>query len=132
MILPSVVRWFAPPELARPEFRRRARALWLMSWPFLGVVAGALGLAVVVEPTTLLRRATTVGAVAVLVLILHAISRAGRPLLASWILVLGLSLIVTQRAWITGGIHAPVAVFYALFIVMAGVLLDAAAASSRR
>ena len=53
------------------------------------------------------------------------ISRAGRPVLASWILVIGLSVIVTQRAWITGGIHAPVAVFYVLFIVMAGVLLGA-------
>ena len=50
----------------------------------------------------------------------------GRPaVLASWILVIGLSVIVTQRAWITGGIHAPVAVFYVLFIVMAGVLLEA-------
>jgi signal transduction histidine kinase len=45
--------------------------------------------------------------------------------LASWILVIGLSVIVTQRAWFTGGIHAPVAVFYVLFIVMAGVLLGA-------
>ena len=52
-------------------------------------------------------------------------SRAGRPVLASWILVTGLSVIVTQRAWVTGGIHAPVAVFYVLFIVMAGVLLGA-------
>lgn len=55
--------------------------------------------------------------------VLHALSRSGRPVLASWILVIGLSLIVTQRAWITGGIHAPVPVFYALFIVMAGVLI---------
>jgi signal transduction histidine kinase len=30
---------------------------------------------------------------------------------------------VTQRAWITGGINAPVAVFYVLFIIMAGVLI---------
>jgi signal transduction histidine kinase len=37
--------------------------------------------------------------------------------------VLGLPVIVTQRAWITGGIHAPVAVFYVLFIVMSGVLI---------
>jgi hypothetical protein len=57
--------------------------------------------------------------------LLHTISRAGRPVLASWILVIGLSVIVTQRAWITGGIHAPVAVFYALFIVMGSVLFGA-------
>jgi signal transduction histidine kinase len=63
--------------------------------------------------------------VATLVVALHAISRAGRPVLASWILVIGLSVIVTQRAWITGGIHAPVPVFYALFIVMGGLLIGA-------
>jgi signal transduction histidine kinase len=66
-----------------------------------------------------------VAAVGALITLLHAISRAGRPALASWILVIGLSIIVTQRAWLTGGIHAPVAVFYVIFIVMAGVLLGA-------
>jgi signal transduction histidine kinase len=71
------------------------------------------------------RRATTIAAVGGLITVLHMTSRAGRPLLASWIFVTGLSVIVTQRAWVTGGIHAPVAVFYVLFIVMAGVLLGA-------
>ena len=119
----SVLGWFAAPRLPRPDLQRRARALWILSWPFLAVVAIVLGLAVLVEPDTLVRRATTIAAVAALVLVLHAISRTGRVVLACWMLVIGLSVIVTQRAWITGGIHAPVAVFYTLFIVMAGVLL---------
>ena len=119
----SIFRWFAPPELPRPNLHRCARALWIASWPLFAVVTVLLAIAVMVEPDTLARRATTVAAVGALVVILHAISRAGRPVLASWMLVTGLSIIVTQRAWITGGIHAPVAVFYALFIVMAGVLL---------
>src|SRR4051812_29919088 len=123
MMMPSMLRWFAPPDLLRPEPRRRARALWLMSWPFLAIVASVLAVAVVVDPATIWRRAITVTAVAMLIAILHAISRAGRPVLASWILVIGLSIIVTQRAWITGGIHAPVAVFYVLFIIMASVLI---------
>jgi len=118
-----VLRWFATPALPHPELQRRARALWVASWPFFGVVTVALGIGVLVEPHTLARRATTVAAVGVLMILLHTISRAGRPVLASWILVIGLSVIVTERAWITGGIHAPVAVFYALFIVMAGVLI---------
>src|SRR4051812_23001457 len=125
MMMPSKLRWFAPPDLLRPEPRRRARALWLMSWPFLAIVASVLAIAVVVDPTTIWRRAITVTAVTLLIAILHAISRAGRPVLASWILVIGLSVIVTQRAWATGGIHAPVAVFYALFIIMGGLLLGA-------
>src|SRR5215204_2999412 len=120
-----ILHWFAPPEPARGELRQHARALWLVTWPFFAVVAAVLGVAVLVEPDTLLRRATTVTAVGVLITILHTINRRGRPVLASWMLVIGLSVIVTQRAWVTGGIHAPVAVFYVIFIVMAGVLLGA-------
>lgn len=123
MTTPPIVHWFAPPELASAELRHRARALWIVSWPFFAVVTVLLGIAVVVEPGTLARRATTVAAVGGLIAVLHMTSRAGRPALASWILVTGLSVIVTQRAWITGGIHAPVAAFYSLFIVMGGVLL---------
>jgi signal transduction histidine kinase len=99
--------------------------LWIVSWPFFAIVTVLLSIGVAVEPGTLARRVTTVAAVGTLTAILHAISRAGRPLLASWVLVIGLSIIVTQRAWITGGIHAPVAVFYVLFIVMAAVLIGA-------
>jgi signal transduction histidine kinase len=84
-----------------------------------------LGIGVLVDPHTLPQRATTIISVGVLVTVLHTISRAGRPVLASWILVMGLTVIVTQRAWDTGGIHAPVAVFYALFIIMASVLIGA-------
>ncbi|HEY2164812.1 MAG TPA: hypothetical protein VGH04_12510, partial [Gemmatimonadaceae bacterium] len=114
----SIVRWFAPPELARPDLRQRARSLWIASWPFFAVVAVGLGIAVLVEPQTAARRATTIGAVGGLMAALHATSRAGRPVLASWMLVTGLSVIVTQRAWVTGGIHAPVGVFYVLFIIL--------------
>jgi signal transduction histidine kinase len=121
----STLHWFAAPELSRPDLRRRARALWIVSWPFFAVVTVVLGVAVLVEPDTLARRSITIAAVGALMTLLHTISRAGRPVLASWILVIGLSVIVTQRAWITGGIHAPVAVFYALFIVMASVLFGA-------
>ena len=120
-----ILHWFAPPEPARGELREHARALWLVTWPFFAVVAAVLAAAVLVEPHTLARRATTVIAVGTLITILHAINRRGRPMLASWMLVIGLSVIVTQRAWVTGGIHAPVAVFYALFIVMAAALLGA-------
>ena len=119
----SILRWFAPPDLARSDLRRRARAVWIVSWPFFAVLTMVLGIAVLVEPHTLARRAITIAAVGALMTVLHTISRAGRPVLASWIRVIGLSVIVTERAWITGGIHAPVAVFYALFIVMAGVLI---------
>lgn len=118
-----IFSWFAPPVLSRPDLGRRARALWIVSWPFFAVITAMLGVAVLVEPQTLVRRAVTIAAVGVLMIFLHSISRSGRPVLASWILVLGLSGIVTQRAWVTGGIHAPVAVFYALFILTAGLVI---------
>ena len=122
-----IVRWFNPPVLQTPESTRQARSFWMVAWPFLGVVAVVLTIAVVLEPATLARRAVTIGAVAVLVTVLHEISRRGRPVLASWMLVIGLVLIVTQRAWNTGGIHAPVSVFYTLFVMLAGLLLGARA-----
>ena len=125
MNLQFIFEWFAPPKLARADLRHRARSLWIVSWPFFAVITMLLGIAVLIEPDTLVRRATTVVAVGGLMTVLHMTSRAGRPVLASWVLVTGLSVIVTQRAWITGGIHAPVAVFYVLFIVMACVLLGA-------
>jgi signal transduction histidine kinase len=124
----SIVQWFAPPELLRPDLRERARSLWILSWPLFAVISVLLTIAVLFEPYTAGRRATTIIAVGALVAVLHAISRAGRPVIASWMLVTGLAVIVTQRAWVTGGIHAPVEVFYALFIVMAGVLLGTRAA----
>jgi signal transduction histidine kinase len=119
----SIFQWFAPPQFARVDLRHHARALWIVSWPFFAVVTVLLGIAVLVEPHTLVRRAVTIAAVGSLMTVLHMTSRAGRPVLASWMLVSGLSVIVTQRAWVTGGIQAPVAMFYVLFIVMAGVLL---------
>jgi signal transduction histidine kinase len=125
MMTHPLFRWFAAPDLQRPDLPRRARALWVVSWPLFAVVAVVLGMAVLVEPDTAARRAVTIGSVGLLVAGLHQVSRAGRPMLASWILVIGLSVVVTQRAWITGGIHAPVAVFYVLFIVMAGALIGA-------
>src|SRR6185503_4752759 len=129
MILQFIFEWFSPPKLARADLRHRARSLWIVSWPFFAVITMLLGIAVLIEPDTLVRRATTIAAVGGLMTVLHMTSRAGRPALASWMLVMGLSVIVTQRAWITGGIHAPVAVFYVIFIVIAGVLLGARGAA---
>ena len=45
-----------PPELSRPDLRQLARALWIVSWPFFTVVSVVLGIAVLVEPQTLVRR----------------------------------------------------------------------------
>ena len=118
-----IVSWFGPPIMSSTESTRRARALWSVSWTFFGLLALTLILGSFVTPSTVVRRAVSIGAVGVLVLLLHALNRRGRTALASWILVLGLTLILTQRAWNTGGVHAPVALFYILFVLMAAGLL---------
>jgi signal transduction histidine kinase len=118
-----IIGWFGPPSMASSESTRRARALWFISWSFFGLLAVLLIAASIVTPSTVVRRAVSIGAVGVLVLLLHILNRRGRTALASWLLVLGLTLIVTQRAWNVGGVHAPVALFYIMFVLMAAGLL---------
>jgi len=117
--LSPIVQWFGSPHLASTPSARRARALWMISWSFFGVLTIVLATMIVATPETLVRRGTSIVMVGVLVLILHAFNRRGRTDVASWMLVLGLVAIVTQRAWHTGGIHAPVSLFYILFILIA-------------
>jgi len=119
----AVYRWFAPPRLATPAASQRARYIWMTAWGFLGVIVAALTLLILVDPTTLQRRSVTIGAVTALVLTLHEVNRRGRPRVAGWLLVLGCIAIVTQRAWITGGLDSPVAAFYVIFVMIAGTLL---------
>ena len=123
MTLPRALRWFDAPELGSPEASRRARALWKLQWSFLAVVVTLFGVATALMPETISRRAVSILAVAALTLVIHALNRSGRTNLASWLLVLGLTAVLTQRAWITGGVHSPVDVFYLLFVLMAGGLL---------
>ena len=118
-----IARWFAPPVLDSAESTRQARSVWLVTWPLLGFGTLVLAIMGAVEPATIQRRAITIAAIAVLVTALHEVSRRGRPRLASWLLVIGLVVIITQRATNTGGIHAQVAVFYTIFVILAGLLL---------
>ncbi|HEY8176216.1 MAG TPA: hypothetical protein VIF32_11005, partial [Gemmatimonadaceae bacterium] len=119
----SLIGWFSPPELSSAEASRRARSFWVLAWSFFGLLAVMLSAAIIATPATFERRGTSIVMVGVLVLLLHALNRQGRTEVASWILVLGLTSIVTQRAWYTGGIHAPVALFYVMFVLLAAGLL---------
>jgi signal transduction histidine kinase len=123
MAAAPVLRWFAPPLLPTLDSTRRARALWRVSWSFFGVVAVLLSAAAVATPDSMSRRLTSIALVGLLVGLLHVLNQRGRTGVASWLLVLGLVGIVTQRAWDTGGVHAPVALFYMMFILLAAGLL---------
>ncbi len=119
----SVVRWFASPVLATPGATRRARVLWRMSWSLWSLLAAVLIASGLLAPAMLARRLVSLALVAALVICLHMVNRRGRTTFASWLLVLGLIAIVTQRAWQTGGVHAPVALFYMMIVFMAAGLL---------
>lgn len=103
------------------ERASRLRAIMLGTYAVIGV---SLLVLIVLEPTSLARRAVTLALVTVLLAGIHEMNRRGRTALASWVFVLGLIAIVTQRAWITGGIYAPVLPFYVIFVLMGGVLLS--------
>jgi len=126
--LHPMMRWLAPPVLTTGETTRRARALWMVGWSFFALLAFLLAAAIIATPETLVRRGTSIALVGLLVLCLHVLNRRGYTAVASWIFVLGLTVIVTQRAWFTGGVHAPVALFYMLFVLIASGLLGARSA----
>jgi signal transduction histidine kinase len=119
----SFIGWFSPPVLSSADATRRARSFSVLAWSFFGVLTVMLSAAIVATPETFERRGTSIVMVGMLVLLLHALNRRGRTDVASWVLVLGLTGIVTQRAWYTGGIHAPVALFYVMFVLLAAALL---------
>jgi signal transduction histidine kinase len=118
-----LVDWFGAPRLESGEATRRAHVLWLIAWSFFGLLALMLAAAIVATPETLARRGTSSALVGALVLIIHFLNRRGRTEVGAWALVLGLAVVVTQRAWHTGGVHAPVALFYVMFVLMAAGLL---------
>lgn len=119
----SPIRWFGPPTFTSRESTRRARILWMLEWSFLAIIAVVLVIVGIATPTTLPRRLITVGLVAALVIVLHSLNRHERVGTASWAFVLGLTAIVTERAWHTGGVHSSVALFYVMFVLMAAGLL---------
>jgi len=123
MSLPRALRWFDAPVLASPSASRRARALWTLQWSFLAVAIALFGVASVLIPVTIERRGVSLLAIVALTLAVHALNRRGRTDPASWLLVLGLTAVLTQRAWITGGVHSPFVSFYVLFVLMAAGLL---------
>jgi signal transduction histidine kinase len=102
----------------------RARRLRSVAFGTLAVVATALIVLIALEPSTAARRLISLTAVAVLIGAIHELNRHGHTTLASWCFVLGLIAVVTQRAWHTGGIYAPVLPLYVLFVLMGGVLLS--------
>ncbi len=121
--LSTLRRWFAPPVYGAEDLDRRARALWSIGWGTLLVAAVYLPAMMVLDPQSAVRRAGTLIGLAVVTITAHEASRRGHLFQASWAFVGLLLALFTQRAWITGGVHAPIAPLYLIIIMMGGVLL---------
>jgi signal transduction histidine kinase len=119
----GVRRWAGPPALATEERTQRAYTLWVIAWGTFAFALGGVLALWMLDPhhpweyilSCVLRLAVTVTA--------HELNRRGRTRVASWWLVLGLGLFITQRAWGLGGLNAPIAPLFVYHMMIAGLLL---------
>jgi signal transduction histidine kinase len=115
--------WFSPPVHASEDLTRRAFALWNTGWGTFGIGTAFLVVMIVLEPASTARRVGTIVGLAIIAAVAHEASRRGHTIAASWTFLALIIAFLTQRAWITGGIHAPILPLYVIAIMMGGVLL---------
>ncbi len=118
------LRWFGAPSTGDAEAIERARSLWAITWGMLAIVVANALPEFFIEPASIPRRLITLGGLTVIVAAVHEASRRGHTRAASWALVTALIVFMTQRAWVAGGMRAPTTAIYALFVMVAGVLLE--------
>jgi hypothetical protein len=116
--------WLGPPHAGNPDAAERTHSLWVITWGMLAIVAAYSMPEFFIEPASIPRRAITLGGMTLIVAAVHEASRRSHTRAASWALVTALIVFITRRAWITGGMRAPVSAIYALFVMVAGVLLE--------
>jgi signal transduction histidine kinase len=120
---PTSRSWFSPPVHMSEELTRRAFALWNTAWGTFGVGTAFLVIMIAMEPESTARRMGTILGLATIAVVAHEASRRGHTTAASWTFLALIIAFLTQRAWITGGIHAPILPLYVIAIMMGGVLL---------
>jgi len=111
------------PVLDTEERTFEAARFFYAVWAIATVISLFLGILILVQPETAVRRSISITAVWLLGLGLLQVSRSGRPRLAGWILVLGLFAILTQRAYTSGGVVSAATIQYAVIVMLAGLLL---------
>lgn len=120
---PTPLRWFSPPVHANEDLTRRAFALWNTGWGTFSIGTAFLLIMIALEPASTVRRIGTIVGLAIIASVAHEASRRGHTIAASWTFLALIIAFLTQRAWITGGIHAPILPLYVIAIMMGGVLL---------
>jgi signal transduction histidine kinase/FixJ family two-component response regulator len=105
------------------EFAHQVRTVRRLAWSAIVVAVVFLAALILEQPDTLARRSSTLAAVLILAFLVLAVNRAGRARLASWLLVAGLTAIISARAWTAGGIVTPISGGYTILVLLGGVLL---------
>ncbi len=124
MAKPSLISvFFAAPVLDTEERTFQAIRFFRALWAIVSVVSFFLCLLIFAQPETAVRRLVTVFILFVMGMALLLVNRAGRTRLASWVLLLGLTALLTQRTYTSGGIGASATALYAVLVMLAGLLL---------
>jgi PAS domain S-box-containing protein len=116
-------RIFWPPTLETIEQTHRARIFHRVVIGTAAMLITLLLLLAVELPSSFPRRLNSILYCIALCVVLIPLNRSGRTRLASWLLVLSLTAVDTQRAWTSGGIAAPVVSAYIVIVLIAGLLL---------
>ncbi|MGE0394790.1 MAG: PAS domain-containing protein, partial [Vicinamibacterales bacterium] len=124
--LSSLRGWLAPPVLETDEKTQRARTFHRVVWLTVAIVCFFVGTLMVSQPSTALVRLQTVVAILAAGLAVLEMSRRGHLWLATRLFVLVEIALITQRAYISGGITNPVGAvtFYVVIVLQASVLLN--------
>ena len=103
----------------------RARTFRMTALGTLAIGSVWLLLLILLQPGSLQPRAVSIACLGLAVPLLLALDRRGRTTLASWGLLLGLTALVTYRAWFLGGLQTALIGLYVIIVMMAGLLLGA-------
>lgn len=119
-----LLRAILPPELATNEKTSKAKTFHSVASTITLTLICVLSLLVLLQPDTLVRRASTVGFLLLLWFLLLQVNRRGYTTLASGLFIAGLMSVLTYRTLTSGGLSAPAMQLYLVVVLMAGVLLE--------
>jgi PAS domain S-box-containing protein len=122
-LISSLGALLRPPEFPCGELTLAVRSVHRVVCMVVLVGTFFLSCLIVLQPDTLVRRLGTIVTLITLGLLLLSINRRGLPKLASTVLIVGLTLILSIRAYTAGGISAPAMTGFVVIAEIAGLLL---------
>jgi len=122
-MLTYIRRFLSPPVFDSEERTLEARMLVRVALATAGMATLFLGVLILIEPSTLGRRAGSIVFVMAASAGAIALGHRGRTRAGSWILVLCLVAVLTVRAIDAGGLSAPTLNGYVIIVLIGGMLL---------